>query len=118
MLILSMLILPLQNAWAMMNTTSCDMTMSSQQVAPHEMSNQAMDTHDCCDHAALSMDVVDQSNSEDCCDSDCTNCSHVLLLMPIDITTFSDNSSTFIIASKKNLLGHLPYPALPPPIIS
>ena len=118
MLILSLLILPLQNAWAMMNTTSCDMTMSPQQTVSHEMSARAMDMQDCCDHVDLSMDTVDQSNSEDCCDNDCTNCSHASFLIPLEITTPGEKDSLFSIVLKKHLLGYQPHPTPPPPIIS
>ncbi len=122
MLTLSLLILPLQSAWAVANMASCDMAMSSNNVLSHEASVYGLDRQNCPHHVGSLADEggqLDHSIDQDYGDNNCTNCTQALSLLPLDSATLRDNGSslsTFLL--KDNPLGYLTCPDSPSPIIA
>ena len=117
LLALSLLVLPLQNAWSMASMASCDMEMMSHD----EPATQGMDTQNCPHHADMAINTdsqADRASGQDCDNDQCNNCSHAVSLMP-PLPVDSNSPGAFAApAFKNNLHSFLPYPDTPPPIIS
>jgi hypothetical protein len=121
LLALCLLVLPLQNAWSTASMASCDMSMSSEQKISPQALTQNMEMQGCPHHVDMAMDTdVQASHSPDksCGDEPCTNCTHATFLLPPDNMVPGNNHFTSITLFRNNLLSFLPYPDLPPPIIS
>jgi len=102
---LSLLILPLQNAWSMANASHCGMMMSSVEMSDDAMVN--------CQH-----DSSDMAMGQDCSDHQCGNCSHVSSFIISDLNLDKKHYPHINISFTNSLYRFLLSEDNPPPIIS
>ena len=114
LLALSMLILPLQNAWSMVSMDSCNMGMSSHTEMKMDMSN--------CDHhakqLAVSADDLNSLADQGCSDNHCSSCSHVSFALLSEAAEANPLQQRISPRFKETLLSFLIPLDSPPPIFS
>ena len=111
MLVLSMLILPLQNAWSMASMDSCELAMPLDSgVLAQDMSMQK------CPHHMQTGDQAESMSDSSCDDSQCSDCSHFASMILPEFADYNFVSAFSSPSFKNSLLSFLPYPDLPPPL--
>tara|TARA_R110002095_G_scaffold87652_1_gene76535 strand:- start:246 stop:617 length:372 start_codon:yes stop_codon:yes gene_type:complete len=112
LLIISLLVLPLQNVWAMTDMDSCDMDMSVEHTMSMDMSMCELEMGN-----ALTSEVA--STSVDCEDNHCNKCFHAAAFILTNYAVFDDNTAhqRLTLFDSKYLSFYSPLES-PPPIIS
>lgn len=113
LLALSILLLPLQSAWAMLDMSACGMVMDSELSSHSTVIKTAP-----CAHAMVSIDKTVSDDVQCCQDHNCNHCAQVLgFLLPLSTNDFTPPVQ-FVVSFKEAVDSLFISPDSPPPILS